>query len=370
MNELSSDTRTRVKQVADDLLAEGIRPTVANVRARTGRGSASTINEALKDWWAGLAKRLSAADARPDIPAPVFEAANVLWSQALEIAHAALAEYRREAAMEVQGAKEDAESARLARQQAEERIADLECCLEELELMRLDLERRAAAETARREHAEQQIAQIRAEAERAMQAASQQLTKLKEQLASEQVHYARMEKRLEAQLDEQKCELVKTRSFYEQSLAEERERGESQRQALETRIEALDSERVSAYKTLQDIQAYTVAQAAKDEAALAQATEQLAIATREIRALRETHEALAQDKTRLEIVIGTLKERFCEVRQDFETQLTRLRSKLAQARQEIQRLREAKVRLEERLSLASEDLRCAPSQRTEKEGVR
>ena len=38
---VSIDTRTLVKQTADRLLAEGIRPTVASVRQRTGRGSAS-----------------------------------------------------------------------------------------------------------------------------------------------------------------------------------------------------------------------------------------------------------------------------------------------------------------------------------------
>ena len=72
-----------VWQAADQLMAQGIRPTVANVREITQRGSAGTINDALKDWWQELAKRMSVQSVHPDLPDTVAALMQQLWQLAL-----------------------------------------------------------------------------------------------------------------------------------------------------------------------------------------------------------------------------------------------------------------------------------------------
>src|SRR4030065_164620 len=114
----TDNTRLLTKRAADELLADGQRPTVANVRNRIGRGSAGTINAALQEWWADLSQRLAQAGSRPEVPAPIAEAMSQLWAAALEQAHNALAEYRHEADRKVAEAADTAATALLARDEA------------------------------------------------------------------------------------------------------------------------------------------------------------------------------------------------------------------------------------------------------------
>src|SRR5690349_14146348 len=71
-----SDTHSRVIEVADQLLEEGVRPTQQNVRERLGSGSLTTINRALNDWWHTLAQRISRRNEHPELPEPVLTLAN------------------------------------------------------------------------------------------------------------------------------------------------------------------------------------------------------------------------------------------------------------------------------------------------------
>lgn len=81
-----SDTHSRVIEVADQLLAEGVRPTQQNVRERIGSGSLTTINRALNDWWHTLAQRISRRNEHPELPEPVLILANQTWDRALAYA--------------------------------------------------------------------------------------------------------------------------------------------------------------------------------------------------------------------------------------------------------------------------------------------
>lgn len=83
---MSRDTQALAKQMADQLLKEGIKPTQQNVRERMGTGSITTINKALNAWWLELGERLSLAQSQPGIPDPIVESANSLWRQALAYA--------------------------------------------------------------------------------------------------------------------------------------------------------------------------------------------------------------------------------------------------------------------------------------------
>jgi len=89
-----TDTRDRVHEAADTLLASGQRPTQQAVRDLIGTGSITTINLALNDWWMNLAKRINRQSDHPALPEPVITAASKLWDQALAYSHASLEEER------------------------------------------------------------------------------------------------------------------------------------------------------------------------------------------------------------------------------------------------------------------------------------
>ncbi|MDF2180522.1 DNA-binding protein [Neptuniibacter sp. CAU 1671] len=88
------DTQSLVKQAADALLHEGVRPTQQNIRERIGSGSITTINKALNQWWQELGERLKANTSHPMIPDPVAESASKLWHQAVAYADARLEKER------------------------------------------------------------------------------------------------------------------------------------------------------------------------------------------------------------------------------------------------------------------------------------
>lgn len=84
---MKQNTQDLVKEAADKLLREGIKPTQQNIRDRIGTGSITTINKALNVWWSELGLRLDEAERNPSIPEPVASTANKLWLQALAYAN-------------------------------------------------------------------------------------------------------------------------------------------------------------------------------------------------------------------------------------------------------------------------------------------
>jgi DNA repair exonuclease SbcCD ATPase subunit len=74
-----------VLRAADDLVLEGLRPTIDRVRVRLGRGSPNTIQEHLDTWWTKLGARLRDIPGQevPGLPEPVSRALSGLWNQAL-----------------------------------------------------------------------------------------------------------------------------------------------------------------------------------------------------------------------------------------------------------------------------------------------
>lgn len=196
----SVDTRALVKQAADELLITGERPTVANIRARIGRGSATTINSALTEWWQQLADRLASARARPDVPAPVLDAADRLWTVALQHADQSLSAYREAADQNVAEAKDLAATALLAKGDADERLREIQGRYQGLDALRAELERRVASETERRQAAEARIAEAQADGERQAGELRSRVRHLEELLAKEQARFDSMERRLSEQL--------------------------------------------------------------------------------------------------------------------------------------------------------------------------
>ena len=72
---------------ADQLIGEGLRPTIERVRMKMGRGSPNTVSPMLDAWFASLGARLGVGnDAQPiasDLPTAVRQAASKLWETAL-----------------------------------------------------------------------------------------------------------------------------------------------------------------------------------------------------------------------------------------------------------------------------------------------
>lgn len=84
---MKQNTQDLVKEAADKLLREGIKPTQQNIRDQIGTGSITTINKALNAWWSELGVRLDEVQRNPNIPEPVANSANKLWLQALAYAN-------------------------------------------------------------------------------------------------------------------------------------------------------------------------------------------------------------------------------------------------------------------------------------------
>ena len=72
---------------ADQLVGEGLRPTIERVRLKLGRGSPNTVSPMLDGWFATLGARLGvgghAQPARNELPAEVHQLACKLWETAL-----------------------------------------------------------------------------------------------------------------------------------------------------------------------------------------------------------------------------------------------------------------------------------------------
>ncbi len=168
-----------VWKAADQLMAQGIRPTVANVREITRRGSAGTINDALKDWWQHLSERLNNRIPRPDVPEPVIELTRQLWEMSLAHGEQAFGALREECLTETQTAKAALNVAQQALEQLGYQHAALQELSARLQESEKDLTARLAAESGQRQEAETRQQQ----AQSAWQEAEAQRTNLEKELA-------------------------------------------------------------------------------------------------------------------------------------------------------------------------------------------
>lgn len=205
-----------VWHAADQLFSAGIRPTVANIREITKRGSAGTINQALKEWWRDLSCRVSAQERRPDVPEPVAEAMCQLWATSLDRAEHALQTYREDAKKQVMQAKAQHALADTSRAQAEERCRSLEEQVAALRLSNAELQRSLAAESALRKELDSRSRSIREEASKAVADMHASLLRMEKQCEQEKEHYQAMERNL----TEQAAESRRMRQQAEKRLAE------------------------------------------------------------------------------------------------------------------------------------------------------
>ncbi|TXI09616.1 MAG: DNA-binding protein [Rhizobium sp.] len=78
----SGITAEQVFRSADELIAEGKRPTIDLIRQRLGSGSPNTVLRHLNAWWERLHRRLEAGKTNQDMPQEVYDLATGLWQTA------------------------------------------------------------------------------------------------------------------------------------------------------------------------------------------------------------------------------------------------------------------------------------------------
>lgn len=148
-----------VWQAADELMAQGQRPTVASVREITRRGSAGTINDALKTWWENLSGRLRSNLPRSDLPEPVAALALKLWETSLEYGEAAFEQLRADSLAQAEQAQKERQATLEALEQRRQQFQALEQRHEALQAVERELITRLSGESSLRQELEQRLAE-------------------------------------------------------------------------------------------------------------------------------------------------------------------------------------------------------------------
>ena len=115
---------SKVQLAADDLLREGVRPTVEKIRARVG-GSPNTIIEHLDKWWASLAKRIEVgSEAFTRLPRSYAHLAESFFHQSMEEFRKLAAEYAVSRSDEVAAKAEDTRKRTLLLDERERELSE------------------------------------------------------------------------------------------------------------------------------------------------------------------------------------------------------------------------------------------------------
>lgn len=196
--------QSAVWQAADQLFAQGMRPTVVSVREITKRGSAGTINASLKDWWAHLSQQIATSDKRPDVPEPIVESLRQLWTAALEQADIALLSHRQESERLIKEAQERQADALAAQEAALQQCTEFAAKIKELTSEYAKVQADLAAEAALRRQSESRIQAVKDEAKIISNDMHASVSRMEKQMLIEDERYKSMERNLVAQADESK----------------------------------------------------------------------------------------------------------------------------------------------------------------------
>lgn len=82
--ERGDKTREDVCKIADELIKEGIKPSINKIAQRLGHGSNTTIGQGLELWWQQLPERLDISEQSSELPKFLLETIKQLWSNALQ----------------------------------------------------------------------------------------------------------------------------------------------------------------------------------------------------------------------------------------------------------------------------------------------
>ncbi|TAM33205.1 MAG: DNA-binding protein [Nevskiaceae bacterium] len=182
-----------ITRAADQLLAEGERPTVEGVRKILGTGSPATVNNLLKEYYAALPSRLT-------LPAGIATAAAALYQQIRDAANAEASEkaeaQQQELAADRERLAQERRAFEIDRIRLVQQVAGLEAdkqaatALEtQLNTRVSTLERSLAEQTERAAGAESRAAAATQERERAAQKHAAELQHVRDQAAGNERHF-------------------------------------------------------------------------------------------------------------------------------------------------------------------------------------
>lgn len=233
-------TETDVHTAADELVAQGERPTVERVRAHLGTGSPNTVTRWLDTWWQGLGRRLQAHATFLEIPAApesVSLMAGRFWQVALahadELAQGRLAEQ----GLRLQADQVALEAMRTALSEENERLRE-----------HADASAQTAAlAQARNEELHRLVAQLETQLEQA----HQQHTAQKTQLEEAQRELAILAQRLHAQheaFEQQRSELTQHLRATEDRAHREVDRARQEAKTLAGQLAIANKQQAAAEK--------------------------------------------------------------------------------------------------------------------------
>lgn len=236
-----------VWQAADELMVQGVRPTVANVREITQRGSAGTINDALKEWWQQLAKRVALQQqVQAQIPEQIVSSVQHLWQQALVAGEAAFNDFKQQAEDKVIKAEELKIAALERQQRAENLVQTLEAKLTQSQNSERLLQTQLATEIALRQQIEQQLSQSKQQ--------SSDFEQQKNQLEKEMALLAAQYQHQEQQLSEKNQHLERDFLEYKSNSQQQLAVYQQNLQACEIRLSHSDLQLLQAQNELRLLQ--------------------------------------------------------------------------------------------------------------------
>ncbi|MBB1488754.1 DNA-binding protein [Oceanospirillum sediminis] len=217
-----------VKLAIDEMLAEGLNPTIAGLREKLGTGSFTTISEHLKRWRGERQEKPVAATGTP-APETLSGMMQSLWQQAREEANKELEQYKEKIDQEVKSALEE-------KQKALESALETEKKNSWLEDKNTELQNRISESERLTGQLQEQNQALTEEVE----LAGKQLEAVKKTAKEQQDAHLEKESELQQALDEQKDAVAEISKGFQQQLSEERKRSEQSEQHW---LSQLDSER-------------------------------------------------------------------------------------------------------------------------------
>ncbi|MBK8327834.1 MAG: DNA-binding protein [Moraxellaceae bacterium] len=226
-----------VWQAADQLMAQGIRPTVANVREITQRGSAGTINDALKVWWQNIAKRISLQQQiQAELPSEISHLMQQLWQQALVAGEAAFEQHKQEAVDKIELAEKQKIGALERQQKAENMVQDLEIKLQKSQQQAQSTQTQLSTEKALREQEQQQLTTFKQQSKQTIHDLETLKNQLEREMALLVAQYTRNEQLVNEKTQTLEQQLIQQRQDFDAQLTQQAQT----LQAYEMRISQSD----------------------------------------------------------------------------------------------------------------------------------
>lgn len=342
---MASDIYSRIRQVAFELVAAGVWPTVVEVRARLGTGSNTTINNTLKEWRQEFLSRMASSARHPDWPTGLAEAFGLIWQKSCEAAEQQWDAQRSEAAAEVAAARQELS---VLQAQLDSVQSALQSALHELELhgvRQQELEGRLQSVEQQRAVLASNCDDLGAQLERSHSALQQARRDGDERVAELEVRHDQrlQEARLEAERREalayERLEGLRLRLY--QQLEEERQSMKQASAALQDELLALRQQNAQAELRWREQLAERDRESGKQAAQL----EMLALRNAELQQTVERQAVLSeQASARLLDMAGENARLAGELSVGLERQLVRLAGAMHDARQDLLLLDESGLR--------------------------